>query len=264
MTRPPAPTYAVRNLVFIGSLTIVLLSAAFPFACAARMGKNAAAGAMAEMKQQSANGGPPPASVAAGNVVAGAMAALDTPEQQARMRRLVSQAAGGAMAALDTPEQQARMQRFASQTVAAVTRSVVEGSSADLSRAIAAVTRSVVEDASAELVAQLGPNGSGPLAVSLSQTGERVSASVVGGVAGGVGNELAALVPECTGPNRAACLEQRLQQTTRTTAATFTKGVRDSLGWQLLFVAFVLGVLGGALGSWLWSLRQVRRSWRTA
>jgi len=86
----------------------------------------------------------------------------------------------------------------------------------------------------------------------------------VGGVAGGVGNELAALVPECTGPNRAACLEQRLQQTTRTTAATFTKGVRDSLGWQLLFVAFVLGLLGGALGSWLWSLHQVRRSWRTA
>jgi hypothetical protein len=240
VTRLPAPTHAVRNLAFIRGLSIVLLFAAFPLACAERMGKNAAAGAMAQMKQQSERGGPPPASVAAGNVVAGAMAALDTPEQQARM------------------------QRFVSQTVADVTRSVVEGSSAELSRAIAAVTRSVVEDASAELVAQLGPNGSGPLAVSLSQTGERVSASVVGGVAGGVGNELAALVPECRGPNRAACLEQRLQQTTRTTAATFTKGVRDSLGWQLLFVAFVLGVLGGALGSWLWSLRQVRRSWRTA
>ena len=111
---------------------------------------------------------------------------------------------------------------------------------------------------------ELGPDGSGPLAVSLSQTGQRVSASVVAGVAGGVGSELAALAPECTGPKRAACLAERLQQTTRTTAATFTKGVRDSLGWQLLFVAFVLGALGGALGSWLWSLRALRRSWRTA
>jgi hypothetical protein len=245
-------------------LMIVALLAVLPVACAGRIGKNAAAGAMAEMRQQSANGEQPPASVAGGNAVAGALAALDTPEQQARLQRLLSRAAAGALAALDTPEQEAHMQRLVSQMVAAVTRSVVEDSSAELSRAVATATRSVVADASAQLMAELGQNGSGPLAVSLSQTGARVSASVVGGVAGGVGNELGALVPACTGPNRAACLEERLQQTTRTTAASFTKGVRDSLGWQLLFVAFVLGALGGALGSWLWSLRQVRRSWRTA
>ena len=229
-------------------LRFIALLAALPLGCAARIGKNAAAGAMAEMRQQSANGGPP-ASVAAGNAVAGAMAAFDTPEQQARIQRLVSQAAAGAMTALDDPEQQARMQRMVSQT-------------------IAAITRTTVDDASAQLVAELGPDGAGPLAVSLSQTGQRVAASVaggvVGGVVGGVGKELAALVPECTGPNRAACLEQRLQETTRTTAATFSGGVRDSLGWQLLLVAFALGIVGGALGSWLWALRHERRSFRTA
>jgi hypothetical protein len=245
-------------------LTIVALLAVIPVGCAARIGRNAAAGAMAEMRQQSANGGPPPARVAAENAVAGALAALDTPEQQARIQRLVSQAAAGALAALETPEQQARMQRLVLQTVAAVTRSVVEDSSAELSRAVAAVTRSAVDEASAELTAQLGPNGSGPLGVGMMQVGERLSASVAKGAVGGMNDQLTALLPECTGPNRAACLEQRLQQTTRTTAATFTKGVRDSIGWQLLFVAFVLGASGGALGSWLWSLRQVRRSWRTA
>ena len=173
------------------------------------------------------------------------MAAFDTPEQQARIQRLVSQAAAGAMAALANPEQQGRIQRLVSETVAAV-------------------TRSAVEDASTQLVAELGPDGSGPLAVSLSRAGERVSASVAGGVVGGVGNELALLVPECSGPNRVACLEQRLQETTRTTAATFSKGVRDSIGWQLVLLAFALGIAGGALGSWLWSLRHQRHTWRTA
>jgi hypothetical protein len=230
------------------SLMILALLATLPLACAARIGKNAAAGAMAEMRQQSAKGAPP-ASVAAENAVAGAMAAFDTPEQQARIQRLVEKAAAGATAALEDPEQQARMQRMVSETVAAM-------------------TRTAVGDASDQLVTELGADGSGPLAVSLSRTGERVSASVaggmVGGVVGGVGNQLAALVPECTGPNRAACLEQRLQETTRTTAATFSKGVRDSLGWQLLLVAFALGIGGGAFGSWLWSLRHERRSFRTA
>jgi hypothetical protein len=164
-----------------------------------------------------------------------------TPASQLAAERAVK----GAMNALDDPEQRARIQKM-------------------ISEAVAAVTRTMVEDASAELVAQLGPDGSGPLAVSLSQTGQRVSASVAGGVIGGVGSELGGLAPECHGPNRAACLQQRLQETTRTTAASFSKGVRDSIGWQLLLVAFVLGAAGGALGSWLWSLRAERRSLRVA
>ena len=59
-------------------------------------------------------------------------------------------------------------------------------------------------------------------------------------------------------------MQQRLQHATRSTAASFSKGVRDSIGWQFLLLAFVLGAAGGALGSWLWSLRVARRSWRTA
>ena len=201
-------------LVALGSL---------PWGCAERIGQKAAEGAMKSMRAEAANPtGTPPSQIAAQHVVKGAINALDDPEQQARIQKMVSEA-------------------------------------------VAAVTRTMVEDASAELVAQLGPDGSGPLAASLSQTGQRVSASVAGGVVGGVSAELAtALLPECNGPNRAACLQQRLQETTRTTAASFSKGVRDSIGWQFLLLAFVLGAGGGALGSWLWSLRVARRSWRTA
>jgi hypothetical protein len=87
---------------------------------------------------------------------------------------------------------------------------------------------------------------------------------VVGGVVGGVGGELASVFPECTGPNQAACLQQHLQNTARMTAASFSKGVHESIGWQFLMLAFVLGAVSGALGSWLWSLRGLRRSFRTA
>jgi hypothetical protein len=206
-----------------GRLLLLAVLGSLPAACAERIGQKAAEGAMKSMREEAANptGGVPASQVAAERAVKGAINALDDPEQQARIQRMVSQA-------------------------------------------VAAVTRTMVEDAAAELVAQLGTDGSGPLAVSLSQTGQRVSASVAGGVVGAVGSELGTLVPECNGPNRAACLQQRLQETTRSTAAAFSKGVRDTLGWQSLLLAFVLGAAGGALGSWLWSLRVARRSWRTA
>ncbi len=210
----------MRRLLLIAAL------ASMPGACAERIGRKAAEGAMDSMREQQANRtGPPPAQMAAEHAVEGAMKALDDPEQQARIQRMIA-------------------------------------------AAVAQVTRTMIDDASAEVVAQLGENGSGPLAVSLAQAGQRVSTSVaggvVGGVVGGVGSELASLVPECSGPNRAACLQQRLQETTRSTAASFSKGVRDSIGWQFLLLAFALGAVGGALGSWLWSLRAVRRSFRTA
>jgi hypothetical protein len=207
-------------------LLAFLVIAGLPWACAERLGSKVAQGAMKTIREEQENPtGTPQGQIAAERVVKGVITGLEDPEQQARIQKMVSDA-------------------------------------------VAAMTRTMVEDASSALVAQLGEDGSGPLAVSLSQTGQRVSASVAGGVVGAVGNELntqlAALMPECTGPNRAACLQQRLQDATRTTAASFSKGVRDTIGWQFLLLAFALGVVGGALGSWLWSLRVARRSWRTA
>ena len=147
----------------------------------------------------------------------------------------------GAVSALDAPEQREAIQRL-------------------VAEAVSVATRTAVENATQALIAQLGPDGQGPLGVSLSHTGERVSASAVGGL----GSELATLLPECTGPDRMDCINKRLQETARSTAASFTAGVKDSIGWHLLLIMFALGAGGGVLGAWLWSLRlERRRSLRT-
>jgi hypothetical protein len=196
-----------------GGLVVLIAVAGAQASCAHRIGKEAAAGAVAELKQRAAeNPEGAPMRIAGANAVEGAIAALDTPEQRAKIQRLVTEA-------------------------------------------VSAAATTAVEDATRLFVAQLGPDGQGPLAVSLARTGERISASAVGSV----GGELAALVPECAGPDQLGCIERRLQQTARTTAASFTTGVKDSLGWHFLLIAFSLGVASGVIGAWLWSMRYVRR-----
>jgi hypothetical protein len=166
----------------------------------------------------------------------------DDPQRQPA-RQAAANAVEGAVTALDEPEQRARIERLVSQ-------------------AVSAAATSAVEHAAQQLVAELGTDGDGPLAVSFARTGERVSAAALGGVS----SEIVALAPECAGPDPLSCLERRLQQTARATAASFSAGVRDTLGWQLLLVAFGVGVVGGVLGTWLWSIRheQRRRSLRMA
>jgi hypothetical protein len=194
-------------------LVLVVALAGAQSACAHHIGKAAAAGAVQELKRKSAeNPEGPPMRIAAANAVDGAVAELDTPEQRARIQRLIAES-------------------------------------------VSTAVNTAMQKATQQVVAQLGPDGQGPLAVSLSRTGERISANAVGSV----GSELAGLVPECTGPDQLGCIERRLQQTARTTAASFTTGIKDSIGWHLLLIAFALGGVVGVIGAWLWSLRYVRR-----
>jgi hypothetical protein len=212
-----------RRLLTVGrGLLVVALVATVPLACAERIARNATAGAVNELEQQRA------------------AADQDPAKQMARVAGV--RAVEGVMGALDTPEQRAAIQRM-------------------MSDAASAAAASAVNEATRQMVAALGPDGRGPLAICLARTSERVS----GAGADGIGIELAGLLPECTGPDRLDCIERRLQQTARTTAASFTSGVKDSLGWQLLLLMFMLGAGGGVLGAWLWSLRPVRRrDFRTA
>jgi len=208
--RHPADSLA-RGLLLLAAM------AGLHAGCAEAIGKRAASGAVSELRRQSnENPDQRPARIAAASAVEGAVEALDTPEQRARIDRLIAHAV----------------------SVAATT---------------------AVENATRQLVADLGPDGRGPLAVSIKRTGEQLTSSVTSSVTDQVGSELAALVPECPGPDRLACLERRLQQTARVTATSFTTGVKDSIGWQILLVAFALGAGGGVLGAWLWSLRHYRR-----
>lgn len=153
------------------------------------------------------------------------------------MEIAAANAVEGAVEALDAPEQREAIDRM-------------------ITQAVSTAATTAVRDATQQFIAQLGPDGQGPLAVSLARTGERISASAVGSL----GSGLAALVPECAGPDQMGCIERRLQQTARTTAASFTTGIKDSVGWHILLIAFALGVGGGAIGAWLWSsMRGIRR-----
>jgi hypothetical protein len=156
-------------------------------------------------------------------------------------RVAAGRAVEGALAALDGPEQREQIARV-------------------LSEAMSEAVHAAVQDATRQLVTELGPDGEGPLAVSLANTGARISAGVVGGARG----ELLALFPACAGPDARACIELELQQIARSTAAGFTKGVRDNLGWPLLIAAFAFGLTGGVLVTWLWSHRPQRRVLRHA
>jgi hypothetical protein len=147
----------------------------------------------------------------------------------------------GVVDALDDPAQRARIDSL-------------------IAQAVSVAATAAVEKATRQLVAELGSDGEGPLAVSIARTGGRVSAAAVGSV----GSELIALAPECAGPDPLGCIEKRLQQTARSTAASFSAGVRETLGWQLLLVAFALGGVGGVLGTWLWSLLHERQERRRA
>jgi len=197
----------------VDGIVVVLACAGLHAACAEHIGKKAAQGAMTELRRQHEEYPEQrPARIAAASAVEGAMEALDTPEQRARIERL-------------------------------------------LEHAIALAAQTAADTAAREMVASLGPDGQGPLANSLSKVGENMATSAVGGV----GAQLASLVPECTGPDQLECIERRLQRTAHATAASFTSGVKESIGWQLLLIAFVVGAGGGLLASWLWSLRHVRR-----
>ena len=165
-----------------------------------------------------------------------AQANPDKPQMQSAGAKAVE----GALTELDSPKEVARIEHM-------------------VSEAASAAATAAVADATRQLMLELGADGEGPLAVSFTRTGQRVSSAAVGSAVGSVGSELLALAPECAGPDPLACIEKRLQQTARATAASFSEGVRQTLGWQLLLVAFGLGAGGGVLGAWIWSLRDVRR-----
>jgi hypothetical protein len=191
--------------------------------CAHRMGEQASSGALRGLKQASAGI---------------AEEAAQTPPEQQLSRLLAQRAVEGAVDALDTPEQRAQIER------------IVAG-------AVATATRAAVDSATSQLIGQLGAQGEGPLGRSLASTGAQVSTAIstalVQSVVGGVGAELSALTPDCGGADRLTCIQGRLNAMARSTAAGFTSGVKESIGWQLLFLAFAGGTVAGALGSWLWS-----------
>lgn len=225
-----------------------LACAVFGSACAHRMGEQSAKG-MAQALEEQSDPNKQISRVAAGRAVEGALTALEEPEQREQLRSLVSEvmaeamqtAVKGAVAAFDAPEQREQIRSLVSEV---------------MSEAV----QTAVDDATRQMVAALGPEGDGRLTASLTSASSRIAAGVVSGARG----EVMAMFPECGGADPRGCIERQLQEMARSTGAGFTKGVRESLGLPMLFLAFVLGVAGGVFGTWLMTRRPQRRVLRTA
>lgn len=215
--------------------------------CAHQMGKGAVAGATQQVAQgQEANAEDPSKQVSrvfAQRAVEGAVAALDAPEQRAKIQQVVNAAVTEAVAsALRTATE------------------VPQGENAGLAgeRGVSPVAllmgqaaRTAVEDSIRGLVVDLGGHGEGPLAASLAGTGKTVSAAVVGSAL----DQLTELFPGCRGPDPVACINRQIAAMSQSAAVGFSTGLRQSIGWPLLVVAGLIGLLIGLLGHWLWSQR---------
>ncbi|MGI5864181.1 MAG: hypothetical protein ACOX6T_19295 [Myxococcales bacterium] len=86
-----------------------------------------------------------------------------------------------------------------------------------------------------ELVAQLGPNGDGPLGKSMAATSEKLAASTMRGLR-------AEIAPECQSDDT-RCFERRLQALGRATATGVAEGLSDSFGWLPVLIGFIAGVV---------------------
>jgi hypothetical protein len=265
----------------IGSFaaTLALLGSA----CAGHMGKNAAAGAAQEVANSQAESADDPSRqvsrVFAQRATEGAFAALDAPEQRERIEHLidlaVERAVAGSVAALDAPAQRERIQQVVNGAVAEAVTSALQvanggpsGERAGLGREpgvspvallVGQAARAAVDDAVRGLIAELGSQGQGPLAVSIAGTGKNVSAAVVGSAL----EQLNELFPGCRGPDAVACVNRQIAGMSQSAAIGFSAGLRQTIGWALLIFAGLIGLLMGLLSHWLWSQRGQGQVLRT-
>lgn len=236
-----------------------------PFAVALALLANACAGQM--MGKNAARG-------AAEEVANGQAANADDPSRQIS-RVLAQRAMEGAVAALDAPEQRARIQQLVNaavaEAVATAFRTATEvprgtgagvggpGGVSPIALLMGQVARSAVDDAVRTLVADLGSHGEGPLAASIVGTGKNVSAAVVGSAI----DQLNELFPGCRGPDAVACVNRQIASMSQSAAVGFSVGLRQTIGWALLIFAALIGLLMGLLSHWLWSQRGHAQVLRT-
>jgi hypothetical protein len=224
--------------------------------CAHDIAQDAMSGVTANQAQNQNDPSKQVFRVSAERVVAGGVAELDEPEQRAKIDHVVEEAVQAAVA---------RAFRTAGAVPpgdAARASGDVEGDS-PVALLMGQAADAAVAKAVGRLVVDLGGNGEGPLAMSLASTGKNVTSAV----AGSARNELTALFPGCTVGDLLPCAERELEKMSQLAATGFSRGVRGTIGWQVLamgiFVGLQFGLLAGVVGYWAWSNRSHGRVLRT-
>lgn len=200
-------------------------------------------------KGQAQNAGDPRnqiAWVAAGRAVTGGVASLDAPEERERLRQAVNELVSRAVAsALRTATEVPPGER--------TTRG--EPAVSPMALAMAQAMRSGITAGIQRVILEIGGKYHGPLTPSIQGTAKLVSVAVVGSAR----ETLTDRLPGCRGPDAVACMKQQLEATGRSAKAGFSRGIVETIGWQLLVAAVLIGLALGIVGPSLWSLRTRRR-----
>ena len=219
--------------------------------CAHRIASQASKGMASALQEQAEQTDPSrqPSRLIGERATLGALTALDQPEQREQIRRMVDESVRQAVtsafsAAVTGPE--------------AVADDGAQGPVSPAELLAGQLARAATDSAMREVAAALGPHGA--LSASLAEAGGRVSATVLDTATARLGE----IFPGCSGPDAQSCREQRLRDLTRAAGAGFSLGVRDVLGWPIVVMATLIGMVVGAAGHRAWASRRTRLRLRTA
>jgi hypothetical protein len=180
-------------------------------------------------------------------------------------------AAGSLLDKLKRPDQLEDLQQIAgavaAATVSGAAQAAAGGQATERGRPeapgaspVEAISEQAARAFSRQILAELGPNGQGPLATSLAATTGQVTESVARGARG----ELAPLFPECGGADAAGCLERTVERVSRAGSAGIAAGIGAALGgWPLLLGfmgTFAVGALAALVLVWAWGLHRASAS----
>jgi len=221
------------------ALALGALAATAP-GCGHAVAKGAVAGLHEQTRRAQAETPPEQqvARVAATRFVEGAVAALDQPQERARVQKMVDAAVAQAVEAALAAALAAPAPGGAGGGGSVAARGPGRGFAALVA---GQVGRAATEDALGRVSAQLGADG--PLRGNIAATSAVATNAALSAALGEI-------FPGCPGDDAGAaeCRRAQLQALTRATAANITAGVRDSIGWPLLFLAALAGVVAGAVG----------------
>ncbi len=222
-----------------GSLLLVLLAAApLAGACASRAGGKATEGALEALRTEPPEGQPRLAERLGRFTTEGALTELSSPEGLDRISAVVDATVTRSLeAALRSPPA-AQGRRGGGPP-----RSLVDRMARDSATAFGAAFSDALQRA-------LGPDGRGPLAVSLGATVGQVSGSAVRGARG----ELDDLFPGCDVADRRTCVEAEVRSLGRAAAAGFMEGILGAAAWPVAALAFTFGVAAALVLGGTWRL----------